>query len=395
MNRRPRLLTRYPLCDCRETSRRIVLMAFCALPVVGLLVANPAAAHAEEPTPVKVSVKVELVVGNWLPGERDGAKEGETGTQDKAAAKSPLDFPFGVDFDSVGNTYIVEMSGGYVRRLGTNGQLTKIAGTGAAGYSGDGGPATEATFREMHNLAIGADDNLYIADSANHAVRHIDMKTGTITSLAGNGQQGFDSDHGTAGDARFKKTICIAFDPAKKNLFVADIYNIRIRAIDVAAGTVHTVAGNGQSGVPKDGSLAVKSPLVDPRAVAVGLNGNVYLLERAGHALRVIDREGKIRTVAGSGKKGYRDGPALEAQFDGPKHLCVDDRGNVYIADDVNQAIRKYDPETGTVTTLLGRGHGDAAIKLNKPHGVCFYQGKLYVVDSGNNRVLRVTAPSN
>ena len=107
--------------------------------------------------------------------------------------------------------------------------------------------------------------------------------------------------------------------------------------------------------------------------------------------LCVVDREGTIRTVAGSGKKGYRDGPALEAQFDGPKHICVDNADNVYIADDVNGAIRKYDPREGTVTTVLGRGQGAATIRLSKPHGVCFHKGKLYVVDSGNNRVLSLS----
>lgn len=376
---------------CRDVATAAQARAdgFVLLTLLALFVVSPPVASADD---LPAAPQVKLVVGHWLSGERSGGAV----QRSQAVAKDSveLDFPFGVDFDSRDRMYVVEMSGNRVFRLESDGSLTRIAGTGTAGYSGDGGPATEATFREMHNLAIGADDNLYVADSANHTVRHIDMKTGIITTLAGNGEKGFDGDAGRAADARFRKTISISFGPKKRRLYVADIYNVRIRAIDVAAGTVKTIAGNGKSGVPSDGDVAAAGPLVDPRAVSTGPDGGVYVLERAGHALRVVDPDGKIRTIAGSGKKGYRDGAALEAQFDGPKHLCVDDAGNVYIADDVNNAIRKYDPKWQTVTTVLGRGHGDARVKLSKPHGVCFHNGKLYVVDSGNNRVLSVSGLS-
>ncbi|REJ68734.1 MAG: hypothetical protein DWQ31_07120 [Planctomycetota bacterium] len=323
--------------------------------------------------------QVEVVIG-----PRQAAQGGD------AATSGPLDFPFGVDFDRSGNLYVVEMTGGRVLKRDVRGKLTTIAGRPEAGYSGDGGPAAQATFREMHNLAVDAEDNLFIADSSNHCIRRIDAKTGVVTTFSGNGQQGFDQDTGNAKSARYKKVISIAFNPSKDALFVADIYNVRIRRIDMAHDIVETVAGTGRSAVPRDGDAAVASPLVDPRAVAADGAGNVYILERAGHALRVVDRQGKIRTVAGNGKKGYRDGTALQAQFDGPKHLCLDDAGNVYIADDGNHAIRKYDPYTATVTTVLGRGHGDAEYTLNKPHGVAWHDGWLYVVDSGNNRILRM-----
>lgn len=354
----------------------IILLSLLTMLSEGVTLAEDVAA----PT----TATVDLVVGDWLPGER----EGKARSNDESATKTVLDFPFGVDFDRAGAMFICEMSGNRIFRLEADGELTLIAGTGTAGYSGDGGPATAATFREMHNIAMGSDDSIFVADSANHAIRRIDSKSRQVSTFAGNGKPGFDDDRGTAPAARFRKTICITFDPAKKTLLVADIYNIRIRAIDIAEGTVRTIAGNGKSGVPQDGAVAARSPLVDPRAVAADAEGNVYVLERAGHALRVVDQDGTIRTVAGSGRKGYRDGPALEAQFDGPKHLCIDDAGNVYIADDVNGAIRKYDPKSATVSTVLGRGQGDSRVKLDKPHGVCFHQGTLYVVDSGNNRVL-------
>ena len=139
-----------------------------------------------------------------------------------------------------------------------------------------------------------------------------------------------------------------------------------------------------------NGSLATSEPLVDPRAVAVDSQERVYILERGGHALRMVDRQGHIRTVAGTGSKGFRDGPALLAKFNSPKHLCVDEDDNVYIADDQNRAVRRYDPVKKTVSTILGRGFGDAQIQLKRPHGVCFERGKLYVVDTGNDRILRI-----
>ena len=130
--------------------------------------------------------------------------------------------------------------------------------------------------------------------------------------------------------------------------------------------------------------------MVDPRAVASDGAGNLYILERSGNALRVVRPDGAIYTVAGTGRKGFRDGGALQARFGSPKHICCDPGGNVYIADDVNKAIRKYDPKTGRVSTVLGRGFGDPKITLERPHGVRWHDGRLHVVDTGHNRILRI-----
>lgn len=317
---------------------------------------------------------IEPVVGHLLPAE------GGSGN-----TKSPLNYPLGVDFDSDGNMVIVELTGSRVHRLNKNGRLEIIAGDGSKGYSGDGGPARAATFNDMHNLAIDRDDNILIADSSNCCIRRID-RSGKIETISGNGEQGFDGEKGPLKDARYRKIMCISFDPQKANLFVADIYNYRVRSIDMESQQIHTVAGTGAQGVPENGQKAAQSPLVDPRAVAADSVGNVYILERSGNALRVVDKHGNIRTVAGTGEKGFVDGAGTQAKFSGPKHLCVDNEDNVYIADDKNNAIRKYDSGTGMVTTVLGRGQGN--ITLSGPHGVCFHDGKLYVVDSGNNRIL-------
>ena len=160
------------------------------------------------------------------------------------------------------------------------------------------------------------------------------------------------------------------------------------------------VAGNGQKGAPKDGADAKTSPLVDPRAACVDRKGNVYLLERGGHALRVVDTAGKIRTVAGTGKAGNTGdgGDAIKAMLNGPKHLCVDLDDNVIIADTANHVIRKYTPSDGKIVRVAGTGKkGDSKdggeplqVSFNEPHGVFVHPtGILYIVDSMNHRVFR------
>ncbi|MCH2379531.1 MAG: hypothetical protein MK236_08940, partial [Pedosphaera sp.] len=173
---------------------------------------------------------------------------------------------------------------------------------------------------------------------------------------------------------------------AHDKIYIADIGNKRIRMADFKTGKVSTIAGNGKKGVPKDGAKATEAPLFDPRAVASDSNGNVYILERSGHALRVVRSNGRIYTVVGTGKKGKKDGPGKRATLGAPKHICVDTAGNVYIADEANDLIRKYNSKTGEVSTVLGKGK----VKLDYPHGVTWHNGKLYVVDTGHSRILRV-----
>ena len=331
--------------------------------------------YGDEPSP-----SASVVLGQLSPSE--------AGTKD--ADESPLRSPFGIDFDTQGNMVIVELEGGRVHRLSPKGELATIAGDGSKSYKGDGGPAAGATFNGMHNVAITPNGDIYIADSWNHCIRKIDAKTQTVSTIAGTGKAGYSGDGGLAAAATFNFVMCITLNTTNDELYIADLNNRRIRAVNLKSATVRTVAGNGQRGIPKDGAVAVDSPLVDPRAVTVDSKGQVYILERGGHALRVVSADGKIHTVAGTGKKGYSDGPALKAEFAAPKHVCIDDRDNVYIADDGNRAVRKFDPATSTVATVVGQGRGKPVVTLNRPHGVCFEKGKLYVVDTGNNRILRL-----
>ena len=303
-----------------------------------------------------------------------------------------LDSPFGVAFDSKNNMYIVELSGGRVHRRDSTGTLSIIAGDGSEGYSGDTGPATEATFNGMHNVAATADGDLYIADSWNHCVRKIDTKTGLITTIAGTGEAGFSGDGGPATAAKFNFVMCVSLNPAHDKLYVADLKNRRVRMIDLKSNIVTTVAGNGKKGAPENGSDAILSPLIDPRAVAVDSQNNLYVLERSGHALRKVNAAGKIETVAGTGKPGNASGKALASQFNSPKHLAITQDDHVIIADDQNARVVRYDPQQGTITGVLGKGVKQPKRGLLRPHGICVHaDGSIYIVDTGHHRILRLT----
>ena len=327
---------------------------------------------------------------------------GGDGPDGAPAPQANLIQPFGVDFGPDGTTYIVEMAKGErLRAIDANGRLVTLAGTiGEKGHAGDGGPARKATFNGMHSLAVGPDGCVYLADTWNNCVRKFDPKAGTVAAFAGTGEKGFAGDGGPAVKAKFGGCFCVSFDPAGKNLFVTDLDNRRVRKVDVATGVVTTVAGNGEKGVPKDGEPATAQPLVDPRAHAVDAKGNLYVLERGGHALRVVGPDGRIRTVAGTGKAGMGTGPALQSAMNGPKHLCVDRDGTVLIADTENHRVVRYVPADGMIAAVAGTGKkgtagvgGDPlAAEFNQPHGVIVHpkSGEVYISDASNGRVLKI-----
>lgn len=311
--------------------------------------------------------------------------------------------PFAVDFAADGSALFVEMAGGErLRKVAPDGTLTVLAGIGKKGEPGTDGSAGQATFNGMHNLLVAPDGAVYLADTFNNRIRKYDPATRTVSAFAGTGKKGFAGDGGPAAKAEFAQTICIAFGPGAKTMYVADINNRRVRAIDMATGTVTTFAGTGEKGVPKDGEPAVRQPLVDPRAVAVGDNGNVYILERAGHALRVVDPSGKIRTVAGTGKagKGGDGGPALKAAMNGPKFVWCEPDGGVLIADTENHQIRRYVPGKEVMELVAGTGKAGSAgvggppekLEMKRPHGVIPHPmtGEIWIADSDNGRVLKI-----
>jgi NHL repeat len=340
-------------------------------------------------TPPGGTARLELVAG------------GGTGGEGTSAADARINSPFGVSFDAGGTLYFVEMLGHRVRQIGRDGRVATLAGTGRAGPGGDDGPAARAELNGPHSLVVASNGDLFVADTWNNRVRKIDGRSGRITNVAGTGRKGFSGDDGPAVSADFGGIYCLALDNAAQTLDVADLDNRRVRRIDLKKGTVKTVAGNGKKGVPSDGDLARWSPLVDPRAVAVDGHGRLYILERGGNALRVVDRAGLIRTVVGTGKPGHSGdgGDGLQARLDGPKHLCVDAEGNVLLADTENHCVRIFYPGNGTIDRIAGTGRkGTKGLggpprqaELNQPHGVTIGPGGLlYISDSSNNRILRI-----
>jgi len=328
---------------------------------------------------------------------------GGNGGDGSAALEAKLHSPFGVESDRAGNFFIVELEGGHVHRIDSKGIFSTVSGDGTKGFAGDGGPVAKGVFNAMHNLAIAPSGDIYIADTLNHRVRKIDAAKGTLSTFAGTGRAGAGGDGGPASEAEFNGVYCIAFNPRFSRLLIADLENKRIQSIDMKTGFVETVAGNGKKGVPADGAVAREAPLVDPRAVAADAEGNVFILERGGHALRVVDPSGKIRTIVGTGEPGSSGdgGPAREARLRGPKHLCLDRKGGVIIADTDNHAIRRYDPSTGMIQRVAGAGRKGAAgldgppeqVELDFPHGVFVHpDGTLYIADTYNNRILRIVS---
>jgi DNA-binding beta-propeller fold protein YncE len=324
--------------------------------------------------------KVVLVAGGGV--GRDGAP----------AIRAQLDSPFGVAHDLQGRLLIVEYSSA-VRAIEQHGQLVTIAGDGTKGDAGDNGPATAARLNSPHALTVGGDGTIYVADSLNHRIRRIDPTTNVISTCAGT-TRGYSGDGGPAAKAQFSGIYCITLNPAKTRMVVTDLDNRRIRVIDLKTGRVELVAGNGKKGMPPDGVLAVGAPLVDPRAAAMDSKGNVYILERGGDALRVVDPAGRITTLI-AGPKEARGEKVLA----GPKHLCIDRDDNVIIADTDHHRIVKWDVAAGKLLPVAGTGTKGTAgvggppdkLQLNQPHGVYLdEQGALYIADSMNNRVLKI-----
>lgn len=326
-----------------------------------------------------------------------GGTEGPGGR----ATNARLNGPFSTAAGPGGTLYIAEMPGNRICSVDRKGVLQAFAGDGEKGDRGDGGPANRARFNGIHHIVVAPGGTLYVADTFNNRVRKIDLRTGNVTAFLGTGQKGFAGDGGKASDAFCGGIYSLALDAGAENLYAADLDNRRIRRVHLSTGIVDTVAGNGERGVPTDGADACATPLVDPRAVAVDRNGNIYILERSGNAVRAVDRALHIRTVVGTGRPGPVTDtcPAREATLRSPKHLCIDRDGGVLIADSDNHSIRKYLPREERVVRIAGTGTAGAGgvggapdkLHLNQPHGVYVDPaGVLYIADSTNNRVLKI-----
>ena len=236
----------------------------------------------------------------------------QSGPRARLVVGEGLNEPFAVDFDAAGRMFIAEMGGNRVS-VWDRRALTPLA----------------TPFNGPHHLITGPDAQIYVADTWAHVVRRVDPATGVVTRLAGTGEKGFSGDGGPAVDAQFGSVFAIAIHDG--GLYVADLDNRRIRKVTLATGIVETVAGNGEKGVPVDGADARAQPLVDPRAVAVDSAGQIYICERGGHALRVVDATGGSAPLLARARQGFSGdgGPALNAAMNGPKHISIDADGSV------------------------------------------------------------------
>jgi streptogramin lyase len=318
------------------------------------------------------------------------------------AGSATLNNPFGITRGPDGALYVCEFSGHVVRRIDDKGLITTVAGNGTAGYSGDGGPAVKAQLNKPHEIRFGPDGALYISDMSTHTIRRVDMKSGVISTFAGNGKPGFSGDGGPATAAQMRDPIALQFAPDGK-LYICDIGNQRVRAVDPKTGTISTVCGNGQKAPTPDGAaFSPETPLHGPRTIDFDREGRAWIALREGNALYRADlKDGKITHIAGTGKQGFsgNGGLAKGAQLAGPKGLSIAPDGRVFIADTESHSIRVVDPRSGKIEVVCGDGKkgrgadgGATDWQLSRPHGVFWDKdGTLYVGDSENHVVRAVT----
>src|SRR5438034_1346849 len=276
---------------------------------------------------------------------------------------SGLANPSGIALDGAGNLFFADADGQRVLRLdSTTGMITQVAGNGvrdgccSGGFSGDGGPATSAELNVPNSLVVDSGGNLFIADTFNYRIRRVDAATGVITTIAGDGTPGFSGDGGLATSAELNAPSGIALGSAG-SLFIADSFNFRIRRTDPSTQVITTVAGNGTYSFSGDGGPAAASQLNDPQGVAVDNAGNLFIADSMNNRIRRIDAATQvITTVAGNGTIGFSGdgGPATSAALSGPLSVAVDSAGNLFIGSDLR--IRRLDAATGVITTVAGSG---------------------------------------
>lgn len=322
-----------------------------------------------------------------------------TGSRDNNGASGAADAlnigqPFGVEVGPDGALYITEVQNHRVLRLDlSSNQITTVAGTGEKGYTGDGGLATNAKLNEPYEVRFNAAGDMFIVEMMNHIVRVVDHKTKKIRTVAGTGEIGFSGDGGPATKAHFSRPHSIALH-GDAALLIADIGNHRIRRVDLATGLINTIAGNGKKELPVHGQAAKEKPLLGPRALFVQ-GDTCWLALREGHSVWSLDlKADRWRHIAGSGKAGYMGdgGDPKAAKFNGPKGIAVDPQGRIVVVDTENHAIRRIDLERNLIETIAGDGprkeRKPVEGKLNRPHGCCVHPGgDVYIGDTNSHRV--------
>ena len=319
------------------------------------------------------------------------------------ATNYSLAHPESIFVDKAGNVFIADNYNQRIRKLTPGGTLSTLAGNGTTGYAGDGGPAAAAIFNKPNGIFLDTAGNMYITEWYNNVVRKVNATTGIINTIAGNGGGGFSGDGGPA-TAAHMETPGAACTDAAGNLYIPDYGNHRIRKVTTATGIISTIAGNGTNGYSGDGGAATAAKLAYPVSLCLDAAGNIFFAEYGNNIIRKIDATtGIISTVAGNGSNGYSGdhGPATAAALSQPNAVFVDKNGIIFISENGNNVIRKVGT-SGIITTIVGTGvysyTGDGgpatAATLYNPYAVFVdTAGSLYIADAGNSVIRKVTQP--
>lgn len=317
------------------------------------------------------------------------------------AIKAQLNNTFGVIVGPDGDIYFCDTGNHAVRKISrSSGKITTVIGTGEKGYSGDGGPGTEAKCFEPYEVRFHPGGDLYWVEMQNHIVRRLDARTNTVHTVAGTGEKGFSGDGGPATEAMLHRPHSIQFDAAGENLYLCDIGNHRIRRIDLNDGSISTWCGNGKKEATPDGAkISAETPLNGPRALDIDPSGDLWLALREGNRVYRLDMKTQtLHHIAGTGKSGFsgNGGPALEATLSGPKGVAVSPDGKlIYLADTESHTVRAIDLNDSPASLKLIAGDGKRGT-FARLHGVGSdpITGDLYIGDSENHLIQKIAAGS-
>ncbi|MDQ3536166.1 MAG: NHL repeat-containing protein [Bacteroidota bacterium] len=310
------------------------------------------------------------------------AGTGEGGFADGPVATAQFNRPNGITIDASGNLYITDRDNEKVRKISIDGIVSTIAGTGENGFQD--GPGETAKFREAGGIEF-FNGELFVADWFNHRIRKIDY-TNNVTTFAGRSSRGLVD--GAALQARFNVPKDLVKDNAG-NFYVVEQDNNAIRKIS-SDGMVTTLAGDGTQGFADGMGSAAR--FYRPRGIAIDKSGNLYVTDANNHSIRKITPSGNVTTLAGDGTSGFADGTGASAKFNSPKGIDVDNLNNIYVADHGNHRIRKISP-TGVVTTFAGDGtKGSSKGRLSSPRALVIDAAGvfMYVADEGNHMIRKI-----
>lgn len=339
---------------------------------------------------------IETLAGTGKPGYSGDGGDAKT---------AELNQPFGIIVGPAREIYFCDTNNHVIRRISSkSGQISTFIGNGRKGYSGDGGRPGDVTMNEPYELRFHPNGDLYWVERLNHVVRKLDAKTQRVSTVAGTGKAGFSGDGGPANQAALSQPHSIQFDRSFENLLICDIANNRIRAVALNTGTITTWCGNGKKDPTPDGApVSDQTPLKGPRALDIAPNGDLWLALREGNSVYRIDAATlKLEHVAGTGKQGFtgNGGPAKEATLSGPKGVAISPDGKtVYLADTESHTVRAIDLTKTPPTLELIAGDGrkgdgpDAPdplqCRMARLHGIGIdpANGDLYIGDSETHKI--------